>query len=93
MAGLVLVLDGRPVGEAWYSAIDHERTAAGIRATCDATGEPWRDGLPVLLFNRPVSEVEIAALADCGLSFDTDFRPLPISGGPPGVTVYVPTNE
>ena len=36
MAGVVLLLDGRSVGEAWYSRIDPARTAAGIRASAPA---------------------------------------------------------
>ena len=42
MAGLVLLLDGRSVGEAWYSHIDPARTAAGIRSVCTRP-RPWGD--------------------------------------------------
>ena len=34
MPGLVLLLDARTPGEAWYSATDRDRTAAGIRSSC-----------------------------------------------------------
>jgi hypothetical protein len=91
MAGVVLLLDGRPVGEAWYSAIDRERSADGIRATC-AGGKPWwGDRAPLLLFRRPVSQTEIDALAFCGLRFDSDYRLLEPREDTMGLWVYVPT--
>jgi hypothetical protein len=74
MPGLVLALDGRPAGEGWYSAIDHERTAAGIRHDCEGAHPWWGSRAPVLLFNRPVTATEISALSSCGLDFTTDYR-------------------
>lgn len=93
MAGLVLVLDGRPVGEAWYPARDAVRTAAGIVAECDTEG-PWTGaGVPLLLFNRPVQQAEIRVLRRCGLTFGTAFRRLEAPGAPDGLRVYVPTGR
>ena len=91
MAGLVLLLDGRSVGEAWYSAVDPARTAAGIESDCPTlTSDP--DG-PVLLFQRPAGEEEVEALAACGLDFSADFTLLRVPHGPPSLAVYVPVDE
>ena len=68
MAGLVLLLDGYPVGEAWYSALDPERTATGIAAYCHENRDPWGDGRPYILANRSLTDVDLDALAECGLS-------------------------
>jgi hypothetical protein len=93
MAGIVLLLGGRPVGEAWYSGSDHRRTAAGIRAEC-RDGRPWGGTRrPILLFNRPVSATELGALRACGLVFGTDYRRLPIDGAAGELQVYVPVKE
>lgn len=75
MAGIVLLLDGRPVGEAWYSGTAPERSAAGIRRACD--GSPWwGERTPLVLFSRPVTRLERGALRACGLSLRRDFREL-----------------
>jgi hypothetical protein len=91
MAGVVLLLDGRPVGEAWYSAIDRRRTAAGIRRACPGGRPTWGPRPPILLFNRAVSTVEIKALSACGLSFEKDYRLLSADTGVPRLKIYVPT--
>jgi|GEM_PF-2398535 len=92
MAGVVLLLDGRPVGEAWYSALDPGRTAAGIRAVCQA-GRWWGDRAPLLLFRRPVTAVDTDALASCGLRFATDYRLLAAKEETMGLLVYVPLDK
>jgi hypothetical protein len=88
--GVVLALDGRPVGEAWYSASDPSRTAANIRAECPAGQGPWGARRPLLLFDRTPTDTEFGALEACGLSFVRDYRLL----GPPeatsGLAVFVP---
>jgi hypothetical protein len=89
MAGLVLMLGGRQVGEAWYSTQDRARTAAGIRAECPGGRGWWGDRAPILLFNRPVSSVELAALGSCGLTLD-QYRVLAPPAQTMGLTVYVP---
>lgn len=92
-AGLVLMLGGQSVGEAWYSFHARERTAAGIVAAC-AGGTAWPGGRPpVLLFSRPVVPTEIGALRSCGLSFENDFRLLAPKEETMGISVYVPINE
>ncbi|TDD30287.1 hypothetical protein E1218_01640 [Kribbella turkmenica] len=93
MAGLVLMLQGRPVGEAWVAPKERQRTASGIEEAC-RTGQPWSPGRPpVILLNRRISEVEIAALHACALDFAADYELL----APPGQTmqlqVYVPRDE
>lgn len=91
MAGIVLLLDGRPVGEAWYSALDRERTAVGIGLDCPGGHGWWGTRSPILIFRRPVSGTEIAALRSCGLVFATDYRLLASAQETEGLQVYVPT--
>ncbi len=92
MAGLVLVLDGRPVGEAWYPARDPVRTAAGIESEC--RGKPLTGNrTPILLFNRPVRPAEVRVLRRCRLDLATDFRLVQAPGLTPGLSVYVPVAE
>ncbi|WP_067824732.1 hypothetical protein [Actinomadura kijaniata] len=93
MAGVVLALDGRSVGEAWYSALDPARTAAGIRARCAGGQGWWRERSPVLLFRRPVSPTEVDALRSCGLDFATHYRQLTTATTTTGIRVYVPAAE
>ncbi|MFI5708151.1 hypothetical protein [Kribbella sp. NPDC051620] len=93
MAGIVLMLRGRPFGEAWVAPKERERTAAGITEVC-STKEPWPGNRqPLLFFNRPVSDLEIDALRTCGLDFDVDYKLI----APPATTmnlqIYVPTAE
>lgn len=93
MAGMVLLLNGRSVGEAWYSDLDRGRTARGIMAEC-ATGQPWwGQRKPLLVFRRPVSENEVDALKSCGLVFATDYRLLAPKEETMGLLVYVPAAE
>jgi hypothetical protein len=93
MAGLVLLLDGRPVGEAWYSATDLPRSAAGIIATC-AEPDWWGEERgPLVLIRRAAAESDIEAIRACGYDFPADFTSLAVPGGPPGVGVYVPKTE
>jgi hypothetical protein len=87
--GLVFALDGRSVGEGWYSETDRRRTAAGIRASCPNGKGAWSSNLPVLLFNREVTETEVDALKACGLDFFGDYRRLHADTRPLGLTVYV----
>lgn len=94
MAGVVLMLDGRPVGEAWYPSNDPRRTATGIRSICSASGGPWWGSrLPVLIFSRPVTARDRAVLADCALDLDTDYRIIPPSPETMNLTIYVPAGE
>ena len=80
-AGLVLALGGRPAGEPWISRDQPARTAAGIVAECRAEG-PWRGPTaPILLFRRPVTAADAAALGRCGIDLATDYRRLPFHGG------------
>jgi hypothetical protein len=93
MSGILLALDGRPIGEAWASASDHERTAAGLRASCRG-GQPWWSSRwPLLLFNRGVTNTEIAALRDCGIDFAKDYRLLAPPAQTIGLSVFVPVKE
>jgi len=88
MAGIVLLLGGRSVGEAWYSQLDTGRTAKGIEAAC---AQPWWGSRqPILIFNREVRQMEIDTLAACGLAFATDYRELAPGSAPLGLKIYVP---
>jgi hypothetical protein len=80
MAGLVLLLDGRSVGEAWYSQADPERTAAGIIRYCEDSRSLWADGLPVIVSDRELGPTEYEALTACGLDTTADFRPMRVMG-------------
>jgi len=91
LAGLVLLLDGRPVGEAWYSATDLPRSSAGIIATCSEPGWWGEERGPLILIRRAAAESDLEAIRACGYDFPDDFTSLEVPGGPPGVGVYVPT--
>ena len=93
LPGLVLALDGRTVGEGWYAPENRERTAAGIRAECHDRHGPWDSRIPLVIFNRPVSAIEIATLRSCGLDFATDYRLLAPAAETGGYSIYVPTSE
>jgi hypothetical protein len=90
MPGIVLLLGGRPVGEAWYSAIDDARTAAGIRSQCHGGHGWWGSRDPVLLYNRPPRATDIAALDYCGLNLNTDYRMIAPSSATMGLRIYLP---
>jgi hypothetical protein len=87
MPGLILLLGGRPVGEAWTGPTATVRSAAGLVDECRRRllREP-----PILLYNRPPATRDQEALAACGYHLRRDYRVLPVTGGPPGVQVYVP---
>lgn len=92
LAGVVLALDGRPVGEAWYPGGPYRsRSAAGIRRACEGGRPWWGDRKPVVIFNRPVSSVERRVLRFCGLSLAHDYRTL-VSTDPRGgrLVIHVP---
>ena len=91
--GLIFALDGRSVGEAWYSARARSRTAVGIRATCPDGKGPWGSRPPILLFSRAVSGTEIGALKACGLEFTRDYRQLENPTKTMGFRIYVGTAE
>ncbi len=93
LPGLVLAMDGRPVGEAWYSQIDPGRTAANIKAECANGNRPWGARPPILIFNRQVTANELGALESCGLNFEKDYRLLAPAETTLGLGVYVPTRE
>jgi hypothetical protein len=91
LAGIILLLGGRPVGEPWTGDANPNRTAAGIRAEC-AQGKPWWGArLPILLFNRPLRDTELQALEACDLDFATAYRLLAPTDETMGLSVYVPT--
>jgi hypothetical protein len=85
LSGIVLLLDGRPVGEAWYAA-NSPRPTAGIRRAC-AQGEPWwGDRKPLVIFNRQVTSVERRALRTCHLSLRDDYSAVEAGG----LLIYLP---
>ena len=91
--GIIFALDGRSVGEAWYSSIDPQRTAAGIRAACPDGKGPWGSRPPILLFSRATSGTETAALKACGLELARDYRQLGNPTKTSGLRIYVGTAE
>ncbi|MFG1908098.1 hypothetical protein [Kribbella sp. NPDC048928] len=90
MAGLVLMLGGRPVGEAWIAPKERGRTAAGIEEVCrkQRPAPP-----PVLILNRAISDAEITALHACGLDFHADYELLAPARQTIGLQVWVPKAE
>ena len=91
--GIIFALDGRSVGEAWYSHVDPQRTAAGIRAACPDGKGPWGSRPPILLFSGKTTGTETAALAACGLEFARDYRQLGNRTKTMGLRIYVGTAE
>jgi hypothetical protein len=89
MAGMVVLLDGRSVGEAWYSSIDAERTAAGIRSACTRP-RPWADGRPVVIYDHAPRALDQDSLRGCGLRLSSDYRQATVEQGEPHLRVYVP---
>lgn len=90
MAGIVLILDGRTVGEVWYAPEDPVRTRAGIAAAC-VDGPPWpADRAPVLVLNRPPRPADARLLQPCGLKLSRDYRRLAPASQTGGFTVLVP---
>ena len=71
LAGVVLALDGRSVGEVWYGSRDPARITYGIRAECKDREPWWGDRAPILLFNRAIRPNELAVLQSCGLDVTT----------------------
>jgi hypothetical protein len=93
MAGLVLMLEGKPVGEAWVAPKERARTAAGIEEVCKH-GQPWDPNRPpIILLNRKMSDVEITALRACLLDFQADYRLLAPAQQTMDLQVWVPKAE
>jgi hypothetical protein len=95
IGGVLLLLDGRPVGEAWASAADRPRTADGLRGACRGGAPWWGTRWPVLVFRRPVTEIETRALADCGIQFASDYALVASVSEVANISlsVYAPTRE
>jgi hypothetical protein len=93
LAGIVLLLGGRPFGEAWVAPNERERAAAGIVHVCSAKNKWPGDREPLLIFNREVGQLDIDALRSCGLDFWIDYKLL----APPQTTmslrIYVPWSD
>jgi hypothetical protein len=90
MAGLVLILNGRPLGEAWIAPAERARTAAGIEEVC-RKGHPER--APLIILNRQITDSEITALQSCGLDFHADYQQLAPPRQTIGLEVWVPKAE
>jgi len=93
MSGLIFAMDGRSVGEAWYSAAGRQRAAVAIRAQCPDGRGPWGSRPPILFFNRAISRTEIGDLRACGLVFARDYRQLGDPAQTMGFKFYVGTAE
>ncbi|WP_123223515.1 hypothetical protein [Nocardioides pocheonensis] len=86
LAQYVLILGGRPIGEAWYSSYDDGLNAADLRAAC-RHGNPWGDQQPLVVANRDPSATELAAWRVCGVDFSTEYRDVTPPAAPDGVRV------
>lgn len=90
MAGIVLMLRGRPFGEAWVAPKERERTVAGITEVC-STKEPWPgDRQPLIFFNRRISQPELDALLTCGLDLKVDYKLIAPPASTMNLQIYVP---
>ncbi|RZT26573.1 hypothetical protein EV649_0318 [Kribbella sp. VKM Ac-2569] len=90
MAGLVLMLGGRPLGEAWIAPKERARTAAGVEEVCRKE-RPSRP--PLVILNREISDLEINALRSCGLDFHADYEQLAPARETIGLEVWIPKAE
>ncbi|KRA29936.1 hypothetical protein ASD81_19760 [Nocardioides sp. Root614] len=88
MSGLVFLLDGRPVGEAWYAPSDTARSTAGVIRTCD-DDRWWGQREPIVLFNRPVTKLERKTLRHCGIRL-AHYVQLTEHIGDQTVVIYLP---
>jgi hypothetical protein len=90
MAGLVLALGGRPLGEAWIAPTERARTAAGIEEACRRE-RPARP--PIVILNRTISDVETTALQACGVDFSSEYVQLGPVRQTGQVQVWIPKAE
>ena len=92
IAGLVLLTEGRPLGEPWTSALAPDRLAAGITAACD--GQKWTGARqPIVLAWRSVPRGVTDALAACGVRLDdADYREVRLPVGGRSVRIFTPTS-
>ncbi|TQI99932.1 hypothetical protein [Kribbella jejuensis] len=90
MAGLVLMLGGRPLGEAWIAPKERSRTVAGIEEVC-RQNRPARP--PLIILNREISDLEVNALRGCGVDFRTGYVQLAPAKQTIGLQVWVPKSE
>lgn len=90
LAGLVLASDRPPAGESWNSALDPDRSAAGLLAYC-RSGPDLPP--PVVVADRDLGPAELETLQTCGWPFYASYRSVTPRGGPEGVGVYIPDRE
>lgn len=93
LSGLTFFLDGQPVGEAWYSSLDTRRTAENLRASCRGGHPWWESRWPLLVFQRPVSDIEVQGLKDCGIDFATQYKLVAPPSQTINLQVFAPTSE
>jgi hypothetical protein len=91
LSDLVVVLNGRPVGNAWFSAGEDGLQAADLRAAC-AHGNPWRRQ-PLILRVRELTAGERAGFAACGLDLGRDYVELTPEVSRPDLRALVPASE
>jgi hypothetical protein len=61
-----------------------------MQAECLGPNRWWGDRAPLLLFNRPVTDIERDTLHICGYDLQTDYRLLAPKDQLDGLEVYVP---
>lgn len=89
IAQYILVLSGRPIGEAWYSAEDDGLNRADLEAAC-RHGNPWGTLQPLVVAGRDPSAGELAGWRACGIDFDTAYHDVTPASAPHGVRVFAP---
>jgi hypothetical protein len=91
LADDVVVLNGQPVGNAWFSSWEDGLQAADLRAAC-AHGNPW-SRQPVVLTIRELTERERAAFGACGLDLERDYVELAPEGSDSDLRALVPNSD
>jgi hypothetical protein len=87
----LVVLNGRPVGNAWFSAGEDGLQAADLRAAC-AHGNPWRRQ-PVVLTVRELTDRERAGFEACGLDLGRDYVEVAPDGSDSELRALLPRSD
>lgn len=89
LADAVVLLNGRPVGNAWFTFFDEGLQTADLKSAC-AGGHPWGRRLPLVLADRTLTDDEHAGLSACDLDLSRDYRRVDLADLGADYWVYVP---
>ncbi len=91
LGGLVLALDGQPVGESWNSSRAAQRGVVAIEEECRHIDQ-FRAWPPIILFEAEPTAIDLRALRSCGLSLD-DYARADFSDSRGPILVYTPVGS